>query len=172
MPISIRETNLKIDTEPTKYFTGPHKFEMEAWISCAPFERLLNMKIEEASDGRATLTMPFLIDFAQGGGLMHGGALVSLADTAVVMAIKSIIAPKTHFATISLKTKFLYPVKQGIVTAKAEVTNQDGTILQGFATVYDEKKRAVLEFSSTFKMAKERKIRDIGFQDDVDSNLD
>ena len=59
---------------------------------------------------------------------MHGGALVSLADTAVVMAIKSIIAPKTHFATISLETKFLYPVKQGVVTAKARVVNQSRKI--------------------------------------------
>jgi acyl-CoA thioesterase len=145
---------------------------MGAWISCAPFERLLNMKIVEASEGRATLTMPFLIDFAQGAGLMHGGALVSLADTAVVMAIKSTIDPKTHFATIGLEAKFLYPVKQGTVTAKAEVTNQNGKILQGFATVYNEEKRAVLEFSSTFKMAKEKKIRDIVFQDEEDSNLD
>ena len=64
---------------------------MNQWISCAPFERLLNMTIVEACDGRATLTMPFLIDYAQGAGLMHGGALVSLADTAVAMAIKSII---------------------------------------------------------------------------------
>ena len=166
------DTHIKHNIKTTGHDTGPHRFEMEAWISCAPFERLLNIKIVEASDGRATLTMPFLIDFAQGGGLMHGGALVSLADTAVVMAIKSIIPPMTHFATISLDTKFLYPVKQGVVTAKAKVTNKSGKILQGFATVYNEEKRVVLEFSSTFKMAKEKRIRDIDFQDDVDFNLD
>ena len=169
---NILNTNIKHQTERSKHYTGPHKFEMEAWISCAPFERLLNMKIVEASDGRATLTMPFLIDFAQGGGLIHGGALVSLADTSVVMAIKSIISPKTHFATISLETKFLYPVKQGVVTAKARVTNQSGNIIKGFATVYNEENRAVLEFSSTFKMAKDKRIRGIAFQDDVDSKLD
>jgi uncharacterized protein (TIGR00369 family) len=145
--------------------TGPHQFAMEGWISCAPFERLLNMKIVEASDGRATLTMPFLIDFAQGGGLMHGGALVSLADTAVVMAIKSIVPPQTHFATISLQTKFLYPVKKGIVTAKATVTSQEGRILRGQATVYDEAEKAVLEFSSTFKIAKDTRIKKIVYHD-------
>lgn len=166
------DTHIKRRIKTMEQLTGPHTFEMEAWISCAPFEKLLNMKIIEASDGRAILTMPFFIDFAQGGGLMHGGALVSLADTAVVMAIKSIIAPKTHFATISLETKFLYPVKQGVVTAKATVANQSGKILQGFSTVYNEENRAVLEFSSTFKMAKEKRIRDIAFQDDVDSDSD
>ena len=141
--------------------TGPHHFDMEDWISCAPFERLLRIKIVEAAEGRATLSMPFLVDLAQGGGLMHGGALVSLADTAVVMAIKSLVPPQTHFATVSLETKFLYPVKQGIVTAEAEVTNREGEVLQGKATVYNEASRPVMEFFSTFKIAKDARIRGI-----------
>jgi len=93
--------------------TGPHHVEMGQWISCAPFERLLNMTIVEACNGMATLTMPFFIDYAQGAGLMHGGALVSLADTAAAMAVKSIIAPQSHFATIELESRFLLPVKKG-----------------------------------------------------------
>jgi len=145
--------------------SGPHRFHMDAWISCAPFERLLNMTIEEASDGRAILTMPFLIDYAQGAGLLHGGALVSLADTAVVMAIKSLVPPETHFATISLETKFLYPVKQGRITAKAEVIAQEERILKGRAIVYDEEERAVAEFSSTFKVARDARIKGISFGD-------
>jgi uncharacterized protein (TIGR00369 family) len=136
---------------------------MDSWISCAPFERLLHMEIVEATEGRATLTMPFLIDFAQGGGLMHGGALVSLADTAVVMAIKSLISPQTHFATVSLETKYLYPVKKGVVTAKAKVSSQEGRILRGEATVYNEDNRVVLDFRSTFKVAKDIVIRGIRF---------
>ena len=84
--------------------TGPHRFKMDRWISCAPFEKLLHMNIIEAADGRAILQMPFHIEFAQGAGLMHGGALVGLADTAVVMAIKSIVPPRTHFATVAMTT--------------------------------------------------------------------
>lgn len=146
--------------------TGPHQFTMEGWINCAPFERLLNMKIIEAADGRATLTMPFVLDLAQGAGLMHGGALVSLADTAVVMAIKSLVSPQTHFATVSLESKFLYPVKQGVVTAKAEIVKQEGRMIQAQATVYNDEERPVLEFASTFKVAKDNIIRDIALVDD------
>jgi uncharacterized protein (TIGR00369 family) len=145
--------------------TGPHQFYMEAWIACAPFERLLKMEIVSALEGQAVLRMPFCIDLAQGAGLMHGGALVSLADTAVVMAIKSLVPPQTHFATISMETKFLYPVKQGIVMAKARVTGHEDRILRGEATVYDENGKAVLSFSSVFKMGREKKIRDITFED-------
>ena len=35
----------------TPQSTGPHKFHMEGWISCAPFEQLLHMDIVEASKG-------------------------------------------------------------------------------------------------------------------------
>ena len=143
-----------VTIEMTDQFTGPHKFQLEDWISCAPFERLLHITIIEAREGHATLTMPFIIDFAQGGGLMHGGALIGLADTAVVMAIKSLIPPHTHFATVSLETRFLHPVKKGIVTAKARVTDRDGATLQGQATLYNEAEIPVVEFSSTFKIAK------------------
>jgi uncharacterized protein (TIGR00369 family) len=137
---------------------------MDAWISCAPFERLLNMTIVEASEGMAILTMPFFVNLAQGGGLMHGGALVSLADTAVVMAIKSLIPPHTHFATISLESKFLYPVKKGMVTAKARVLSRKAETLRGQATVYDAEERPVMEFSSVFKIARDAKIRGISYE--------
>lgn len=135
-------------------FTGPHIVTLDQWISCAPFERLLQMEIVQATDGRAVLTMPFHEDLAQGAGLMHGGALVSLADTAVVMAIKSILPPGSHFGTISLETRFLYPVRQGNVTAKAMVKLGEDRLLNGQATIFNEDHRAVLEFSAVFKIAR------------------
>ena len=145
--------------------TGPHQFSMAGWISAAPFEKLLNIEIVEADCGRATLTMPFLIDYAQGAGLMHGGAMVSLADTAVVMAIKSLTPPGSHFATIRIETRFLHPVKQGVVTARAEVVSRADRLIEGKATVFDEENRAVLEFLSTFKLARDTRIQGITFGD-------
>ena len=136
--------------------TGPHRIEMAEWISCAPFERLLQMNIERAEGGVAVMTMPFTRELAQGAGLMHGGALVSLADTAVVMAIKSFLPPKTHFATISMESRFLYPVTRGIVTARARVTEADGRLLHGVAHLYDEEEREVMQFTSLFKVAKKQ----------------
>jgi acyl-CoA thioesterase len=149
----------------TTQSTGPHQFSMEGWMSASPFERLLNITVVEASAGQATLTMPFLIDYAQGAGLMHGGALVSLADTSVVMAIKSQIPAGSHFATIRLETKFLLPVKKGIVTARARVISRADRIIEGEATIYDDQDRAVLEFTSTFKIARDTRILGVSFGD-------
>jgi acyl-CoA thioesterase len=145
--------------------TGPHRFTMAGWISTAPFERLLNMTIVDAEDGHATLTMPFYEDYANGAGIMHGGALVSLADTAVVMAIKTLIEPESHFATISLATKFLHPVKKGVITAKAEVVSRVDRLIEGRAVIYDDEQRAVTEYLCTFKIARDTQLRGITFSD-------
>jgi hypothetical protein len=48
-----------------------------------------------------------------------------------------------------------------MVTAKAQVTNRQEKRLQGEATVYNEVGRPVMEFSSTFRIAKDARIRDI-----------
>ena len=149
-------------------YTGPHRFNMTAWISRAPFEKLLAMEIVEAEAGRAILKMPFYQKLAQGAGLMHGGALVSLADTAVVMAVKSVVPPETHFATILLESRFHHPVKKGILLAKAAVVERRGDILKGSCDVFDEVGRSVMSFTSVFKIAKDASIRGIRFDGAVD----
>ncbi|BBO84641.1 hypothetical protein DSCO28_52070 [Desulfosarcina ovata subsp. sediminis] len=145
--------------------TGPHRFSMPAWISCAPYEQLLGMEILSAEAGEAILQMPFLKILAQGAGLMHGGALVSLADTAVVMAIKSVVTPGTHFATIAMENRFLRPVKKGIVQARAHVSERKDTILKGQCEIQDEAGRTVMTFASVFKIAKDAVVRDVRFGD-------
>jgi uncharacterized protein (TIGR00369 family) len=130
------------------------QFEMEGWIDTAPFENLLGISIEEAREGRAVLSMPFVVNLAQGGGFLHGGALTTLADTAVAMAIKSLLPEGTVFATTDLQTKFLAPVKEGRVTAAASVTGPEGRTFSGEAVVADETGREVVRFSSVFRVAR------------------
>ncbi|PLX86039.1 MAG: PaaI family thioesterase [Desulfuromonas sp.] len=133
---------------------GESQFEMEAWVDSAPFEVLLGMTIEEAREGRAVLTMPFRVKLAMGGGYMHGGALTALADTAVAMAIKSLLPAGTVFATIELTSRFLAPVKEGTVTATASVTGPEERTFRGEAVLADEGGREVLRFTALFKVAR------------------
>lgn len=136
--------------------TSPHNIPMDKWIDCAPFERLLKMEIVDAADGRAMLRMPFVSEFAQDAGLMHGGALVSLADTAVVIAVKSLLAPGTHFNAIEIQSKFISPVRKGIVTAKAKILRPIGPVLYGSATVFDDREQPVLDLTSVFRITENR----------------
>lgn len=142
-------------TKISPFFTGPHKIELKEWISCAPFEKLLGISIVWAQNGRACLTMPFVKNLAQGGGLLHGGAVVTLADTAVAMAVKSRVAPGSRFGTISLKSEFLHPVKSGTLTAKAKTEILPDRLVEGHAQVFDYHERMVMKFSAVFKLARD-----------------
>ena len=110
------------------------------------------MHIDEAVDGRAVLTMPFKVRLAQGKGLMHGGAVTALADTAVAMAIKSVLPEDTHFATTDLALTFHAPVRSGTVRAEARVVSRDDRIITGEAVVFDHHGAKIATFTSTFRV--------------------
>jgi len=131
-----------------------NQFRMEGWIACAPCEDLLGIQIEKAGEGRAVLTMPFTVKLAQGGGFLHGGALTTLGDTAVAMAIKSLLPADTVFATTELHMEFVAPVKEGVVTAEALVTGPFQRTFQGVATLLDANGRVVARLKTQFKVAR------------------
>ncbi len=130
------------------------QFELDGWVDTAPFEDLVGLQIEQAHEGRAVLTVPFRVKLAMGGGFMHGGAITTLADTAVAMAIKSLLPPGTLFATTELTTRFLAPVRQGLVTATAVVRGPEGRTFYGEAKITDEAGVEAALFSSVFRIAR------------------
>lgn len=127
-------------------------FTLPGWIACAPFEEYLGMRIESAEGGRATLTMPFLVKHAQGKGLMHGGAVTSLADTAVAMAVKSLLPEGTHFVTTEFCLKFHAPLYGGVVRAEAETAWEDERSLNGTATVFAADGTRAATFTAKFRV--------------------
>lgn len=141
--------------EVTEKDQGPHDISLPQWISCAPFENLLGITIVEAKGGTARLTLPFTRQLAQGFGLMHGGALVTLADTAVVMAIKSLLPANSRFATTKLQANYLSPVTKGTVTATATITHREDRTLFGNCEVTSNDGTPVLSCSCHFRIARE-----------------
>jgi uncharacterized protein (TIGR00369 family) len=135
---------------------GPHSIPLQRWIECAPFEELLGMEIVNADQGQATLTMPFRREFANGGSVMHGGALVSLADTAAVMALKSCVPPATHFGTTDMSVRFLRPLIQGIVTAHAQVEQEQERQWLARVDLQNENNETVVEVSAVFKISRRK----------------
>jgi acyl-CoA thioesterase len=136
---------------------APLPFTLPEWIALAPFEEFLGMHIDEASDGRATLSMPFRAVHCQGAGLMHGGAVVSLADTALAIAIKTLLPEGTHFATIDMSLKFHAPVCWGIVKAVASVTDRSEKDIRGEVVILTEEGIKAATFLATFRIKRARR---------------
>ncbi|SNB44898.1 PaaI family thioesterase [Geobacter sp. DSM 9736] len=135
---------------------GELPFELPAWIARAPFEEYLGMRIETATAGAAELTMPFTVKLAQGKGLMHGGAITALADTAVAMAIKSVLPEGSHFATVELGLRFHAPVRGGTVRAVARIVERDDRNIRGEAEVFDGSGMKVATFTALFRVKRQK----------------
>ncbi len=133
---------------------GREQFVMDGWIATAPFEAVCGIEIVSARDGTAVLRMPFRVRLSQGGGLLHGGAVTTLADTAVALAIKSLVPPGTRFATLELTTRFLAPVRRGTLEARARVERVGERDLVGDADLYDDDGSRVAAFRSRFRLAR------------------
>jgi uncharacterized protein (TIGR00369 family) len=133
-------------------------FQLPEWIATAPFEEFLGMTVEAAQNGRAILTMPFKAALCQGKGLMHGGAVVALADTALAMAIKSLLPEDTDFVTIKLGLEFHAPVRWGLVRAEARVTQQDDRDIEGITEILTEEGIKAATFKATFRVRKPRVV--------------
>ena len=131
-------------------------FQLSEWIATAPFEEFLGMSIEKASGGKAVLTMPFKAGLCQGKGLMHGGAVVSLADTALAMAIKSLLPEGTDFVTIKMGLEFHAPVRWGVVRAEAKITHQDDREIEGVTEILTEEGIKAATFKATFRVRKQK----------------
>jgi acyl-CoA thioesterase len=135
---------------------APLPFVLPRWIALAPFEEYLGMRIDVADAGKATLSMPFRAVHCQGAGLMHGGAVVALADTALAIAIKTLLPEGTHFATIDMSLKFHAPVRWGIVTASAAVTERSELDIRGEVEVITEEGVKAATFKAVFRIRRDR----------------
>ncbi|HEU0264545.1 MAG TPA: PaaI family thioesterase [Geobacterales bacterium] len=133
----------------------PLPFALPAWLALAPFEEYLGMRIETAADGRALLSMPFTVAHAQGWGLMHGGAVTALADTAVAIAMKTLLPEGSKFATVEMGLVFHAPVRGGSVRAEARVVERQERTLRGEAEVFDSHGSKVASFHATFKVKRQ-----------------
>lgn len=86
-----------------------------------PFWELLGIEVVEMHEGYAKLVMPFHEKLTQPYGIVHGGALFSLADSAIAIAIVSVVEPDKKLLTIEMKINYLAPVKEGLMEAEAKI---------------------------------------------------
>lgn len=86
-----------------------------------PYVRLLGLEFISAGRGEAVFAVEAREDLTRMGGIMHGGAVVSLMDTAAAFAVHTLLAPSGRTVTVDLTVHFLRPAGAGRVEARARV---------------------------------------------------
>ena len=95
-----------------------------------PVNRHFGFSLQSVQRGKAEVAMPLKRFFQQEEGVVHGGVLATLADTAAVYAIYPFLDDEHAMTSIEFKMNFLRPVSidAGSVTATASLVRQGKTI--------------------------------------------
>lgn len=102
----------------------------EDLFSTMSFSRLLGIEVLEQSPQRVRAQLAWSPERCTTGGLMHGGALMGLADSAGgVCAFLNLPEGAVGTSTIESKTNFLRGVREGVVTATSRVLHRGRTVI-------------------------------------------
>lgn len=104
------------------------KWFKEGKFPTPPIGKLLGMKLISLEEGEAIFTINVDDRFANPMGTLHGGIVVSVADSAMGMAYASTLADDETFTTLELKNNYLKPVWQGTLTATGKLIKRGKTI--------------------------------------------
>src|SRR5215470_9021350 len=111
--------------------------DLDDLIAMMPFARQLGMTLAEASPDRVVAELAWTPDLCTSTGVMHGGALMSLGDTAGAMITVLSLAEGQATATLTSTTQFFRPVTGGTVRAVAVPLNKGRTTVTVQTSLYD-----------------------------------
>ena len=92
----------------------------EAFAS-VPYARLLGLELGEISEGVVSIHLKIRDELRQNQGVVHGGAVASLIDTAAAFAVLTQLEINERVTTTDLTIHYLRPVGSGRLTARARI---------------------------------------------------
>jgi 1,4-dihydroxy-2-naphthoyl-CoA hydrolase len=123
--------------------------DLDGLVALMPFAAGLGLRLEEASADRVVAILPWSPNLCTTGGILHGGALMSLADTAGALVAFLGLADGQSTATISSSTQLFRPVSAGSVRAVALPLHRGRTTVTAQTSMYDSADRLVAQTTQT-----------------------
>ncbi len=126
--------------------------QLKDLINQSPYYQLLGMEVKKVGDGESRLQMAFKKELTHPYGTVHGGAIASLADSAVALALLSLVEPQHMVAAIEFKINYFAPVNQGRVIAHAKILHKESRTAVGDVKVTNEKGEVVAKVIATYSI--------------------
>ena len=122
-----------------------------------PLARTLGIRSDEYTPERVVLSLEWMPSLCTAGGILHGGVIMALADSAGgACAYLNLPAEATGTSTIESKTNFLGAVRKGRVTATATPLHRGGTTIVVETAVRDETGKLVAKTTQTQLVLRQR----------------
>jgi len=113
---------------------------------------LFGFDVESVHDGRAFFRMDVGPRHKQIHGVVHGGILAALADTAAAIAAYTTVPKGVELATLEMKINFMEPVPGGSLKAEARVLRSGRNFIVTECEIFTESgslaAKALLTFSA------------------------
>jgi uncharacterized protein (TIGR00369 family) len=107
-----------------------------------PYWQTLGLELVEVEPGHAVFAAHVRPQLMQNG-VLHGGVLASIADSACAVAAISRVYPANYATTINLQVSYLKPVVEGRFRAVGRCLKAGKNVLFSEAQVFDEKETLV-----------------------------
>jgi uncharacterized protein (TIGR00369 family) len=120
------------------------------------FTDLLGMRVEQAGVERTVLTMEYRRELTMPFGVIHGGAVAALADSAAGIAMMAALRPGEAFATAEMKLNLLGAVREGTLTAEASPLHRGRRTAVYEVKVTDGRGRLIALFLCTQMILEQR----------------
>jgi 1,4-dihydroxy-2-naphthoyl-CoA hydrolase len=117
--------------------------------AAVPFARALGIEIAAAARGEVRATMPWAAEHCTVDGVLHGGALMSFADTLGAVCAFLNLPEGTTTTTVESKTNFFRAVREGTVTGIARPLHAGRRFIVVQTDLFDDEERRVAQTTQT-----------------------
>ena len=123
---------------------------IERAMDQVPFAQLLGILLERVAPGEAKLRLPVRHDLTQNHGVVHGGAIASIIDSATAFAVLTLLEPDERVTTVDLTISYLRPATKGQLFATAQVIRQGRRLFSVTAQATDDEGTLMATALSTY----------------------
>ena len=134
----------------TSKLTESQRKRIEDALSTVPFAKLLGIKLDAIEPGDATLSLQIRDDFKQNAGVVHGGVIASLIDSATAFAIVPLLNADERTTTVDLTISYLRPLTAGSMVARAKVLRAGRRLIVVSAELFDDGRNLAATALSTY----------------------
>ena len=121
----------------------------EAFAS-VPYAKFLGLELGEMKPGAASLHLEVRDELRQTQGVVHGGVVASLIDTASAFAVVTQLEPNERVTTTDLTIHYLRPVTAGRLSATARTVRAGRRLFVLSVEVMDDQQRMVATAVTTY----------------------
>ena len=118
-------------------------------INASPFPDHMSMRLLEVALDRAVLELNTGKCHLQAYGIVHGGVLATLIDTATFWSVYMRLPEGAGLVNIDLKLNYLKPVENGLLIAEGRAIRSGNSISYAETKVLNEKRELIAHGTST-----------------------